>query len=140
MHAVSFESVAMSRMFVESIFDERDRELWPEFAGPSSCDSFDKLPRDRDNCAVDELADDNNCHGRRQVAVAAAFSAAVPAHKSRGPCADAAVVAVDLAMIAAAAALQLAVAVSSALYRKHRILAELLIALDSVTGRIASIN
>lgn len=117
-------------MFAESIFDERDRELWPESAGPSWCDSFDKLPRDRDNCAADVLEDDNNCHEHRQVA---AFWAVVLERRSTMPYADAAVV--DWAT-AVAVGLSFAVH-SSALCLMHPILAELLIALDLVTDRIA---
>lgn len=119
-------------MFAESIFDERDRELWPESAGPSWCDSFDKLPRDRDNCVADVLEDDNNCHGHRQVA----FWAAARARKSTMPYADVAVA--DLAT-AVGVGLHFAVADSSALFLTLQISAELLIALDLVTDRIASI-
>lgn len=119
-------------MFAESVFDERDRELWPESAGPSWCDSFDKLPRDRDNYVADVLEDDNNCHEHRQVA----FWVAVLGRKSTMPYADVAVA--DLATVVAVG-LHFAVADSSALCLKRLISAELLIALDLVTDRIASV-
>lgn len=122
-------------MFAESVFDERDQELWLEFAEPSSCDSFDKLPHDRDNYALDELVNDNNCRGHRLVAFLVARG-----RMSIKPCVDAAVA--DWATVVVVAVLRFVVVVESSVkFRMHRTLAKLLTALDLdlQTGQIASI-